>query len=141
MAYYKNGKIEIPNVSGNIVITISARKSAEEILPIVWLDGYHCTYTVGSACAVGASANYYTTELIPVQYGKSYTLNLSAAASSPPRWVGVDSAGKVTETATFSAGSKQFVWTPSQENTVGLRFRGYHDSFGQVSDTTVLVVN
>ena len=141
MAFYKKGKIEIPNVSGNIVITITARKSAEDTLPIVWKDGYTVGYTVGSACVVSEAAGYYTTELIPVQYGKSYTLNLSAAASSPPRWVGVDSSGKVTETATFSAGSKQFVWTPSQENTVGLRFRGYHDSFGEVSNATVLVVN
>lgn len=140
MAFYKKGKIEIPSVSGDIVITITARKSAEEILPIVWKDGYTCPYSVGSACTVSAAEGYYTTELIPVQYGKSYTLNLSAAASSPPRWVGVDAAGKVTETASFSSGSKQFVWTPSQENTVGLRFRGYHNSFGEVSDATELVV-
>lgn len=140
MAFYKKGKIEIPEVSGDIVITITARKSAEEIVPIVWKDGYVCTYSVGSACTVSESENYYTTELIPVRYGKSYTLNLSAASSMPPRWVGVDASGKVTETATYSAGSKQFVWTPSKENTVGLRFRGYHDSFGEVSGATVLVV-
>ena len=140
MAFYKKGKIEIPNVSGDIVITVTARRSAEDVLQIVWKDGYHCTYTVGSACTVSESSGYYITEQIPVQYGKSYTLNLSAAASSPPRWVGVDAPGKVTETASFSPGSKQFVWTPSQENTVGLRFRGYHDAFSEVSGTTVLVV-
>lgn len=140
MAYYKNGKIEIPSVSGNIVVEIKARKSAEETLPIVWKDGYHCTYTVGQACTTGASASYYISEEIPVQYGKSYVLNLSAAAANPPRWVGVNNAGVVTETATFSAGSKQFVWTPSVESTVGLRFRGYHDYFAQVSGTNVLVV-
>lgn len=140
MAYYKKGTIEIPSVSGDIVIEITARKSAEETLPIVWLDGYTCSYTVGAVCTPSAAAAYYITELIPVQYGKAYTLNLQDAASSPPQWVGVDSSGYVTETATFSTGSKQFVWTPSQETTVGLRLRGYHDAFAEVSGTTVLVV-
>ena len=141
MAFYKNGKIEIPEVSGDIVIEISARKSAEETLPIVWMDGYTCSYTVGQNCTPSAASGYYISDLIPVRFGKSYTLNLSAASSHPPRWVGVDVNGNVTETATFSAGSKQFVWTPSNEATVGLRFRGYHDAFSQVSDVTNLKVN
>lgn len=140
MAFYKNGKIKIPEVSGDIVIEITARKSAEETLPIVWMDGYTCSYTVGQNCTPSAASGYYISDLIPVQYGKSYMLNLSAASSNPPRWIGIDANGKVTETATFSPGSKQFVWTPSVESTVGLRFRGYHDVFTQVSGTSVLVV-
>ena len=141
MAYYKSGKINIPEVTGAIVITVTAVESAEETVVIVWMNGYTVSYTVGQACTPTASANYYTTELIPVEYGKTYTLNLSAAAANPPRFVGVDASGKVTETATMSVGSKQYIWTPSVDTTVGLRLRGYADAFSQVSNVTEMKVS
>ena len=140
MAFYKNGKITIPEVLGDIAIEISARKSADETLPIEWKEGYTCPYSVGAVCTATAAAGYYCTELIPVKYGKKYVLNLSVASTNPPRFVGVGYDGKVTETASYSPGSKQYVWTPSEEQTIGLRLRGYHDVFAQVSDVTLLKV-
>lgn len=141
MAYYKSGKISIPEVTGAIVITVTAVESAEETAAIIWLEGYTVSYTVGQACTPTAGSGYYTTELIPVEYGKTYTLNLSAAAANPPRFVGVDASGKVTETAAMNGGSKQYIWTPSINTTVGLRLRGYADAFDQVSDVTEMKVS
>lgn len=142
--YYSDGKIAIPSVTGDLVITIEAVSSADETIPITWLAETTCTYTVGSACTVSASANYTITEEIPVEYGKTYTTTITtnSSAGTQVKWVGVNSSGVVTEavnSAAMTVGTYEVSWTPTNANTVGVRIRGYTGL--DVSAATKLVVS
>lgn len=144
--YYSDGKIAIPNVTGDLVITISAVESAQETLPITWLNGYNCTYSVGSACTVSAADSYIITEEMPVEYGKSYTFADWAcpSASAAYKWVGVDTNGIVTETQDTKPGAVMVytgTWTPTNQSTVGVRIRGYASAADSLTAITELVVS
>ena len=144
-AYYSDGKIAIPTVTGNIVITAVAVESAQETVPVVWKNGYNCGYSVGSACAESASSSYIISEEIPVEYGKTYTMDVvSPAADFGFRWIGIDSSGKVTEVKSetnLGVGAKSLTWTPTAATTTKLRFRGYASAASAFMAVTELKVS
>lgn len=143
--YYSDGKIAIPNVTGDIVITANAVESASavETVPITWKNKYTVGYSVGGACTESASDSYFISELIPVEVGKTYSFTMDAkiVSSSAFRFIGVNSSGNITEAIsnTYTNGEQTFTYTPTS-GTVGLRFRGYSSEFDYFSKVTHLVV-
>lgn len=145
-AYYSDGKIAIPNVTGDLEIIISAVASAEETVPIEWLNGYGCTYTVGSACTVSEQSSYIITETISVEYGKSYTADEIVAENSSfgLRFIGIDDDGNVTEVDNYipgASGTFSHTWTPTVSTTKSLRLRGYATSAENLMKITELKVS
>lgn len=145
---YSGGKVNIASVTGNVVITATATAAAApepETVPIVWKNGYNCGYSVGSACTESASASYIISEVIPVEYGKTYTVEFtSTVADFGFRWIGIDSSGKVTEAdnrTSLGTGKKVVSWTPTNTNTVGLRFRGYSSNAATHQAATYLTIS
>lgn len=132
-AFYSNGKIAIPNVTGDIVITAEAVASAQETLPVTIISGYRCNYSVGQAIGVAEGASYAISEEIPVEYGKTYTMDYSANNSDFAFYfVGYNDAnGTVTEALKVQpnkAGTFTAEWTPTVATTNRLRLRGYSTS-------------
>lgn len=131
-AYYSNGKIAIPNVTGDIVITAVAVESAQETLPVTIISGYRCNYTVGQAIGVAEGSSYAISEEIPAEYGKTYTLEGNANDSNfGVYFVGYNDSGIVTESQNYQPGkSGGFVtnWTPTVATTTKMRLRGYATS-------------
>ena len=131
-AYYSNGKIAIPNVTGDIVITAEAVASAQETVPVTIISGYGCSYKVGSAINVTANASYAISEEILVEYGKTYTTAYNASNSDfGMRFVGYNSDGIVTEAQNFtpgSSGNHTAEWAPTVATTTKMRLRGYASS-------------
>lgn len=132
-AYYSEGKIAIPNVTGNIVITAEAVASAQEILPVTIISGYRCNYSVGQAIGVAEAAAYAISDEIVVEYGKTYTTEYSASnADFAFYFVGYNDAnGTVTEALKVQpnkAGTFTAEWTPTVATTNRLRLRGYSGS-------------
>ena len=140
---YSDGTITISEVTGNIIITISA-EVVETGLPVTWLVGKKCTYAVGSACAITDESTYTISEVIPVEYGKTYKFTIPSATGSSEyfRWVGVDANGNVTESANIGGTpNSAFEWTPTTNTTVGVRLRmatsAYNAKFSSVTELTV----
>lgn len=104
-------------------------------VPIIWLENHHVGYAVGSDCTPSSNSDYYTCEVIPVEYGKSYTAPFSSTVNH--RWVGVDANNIVTEVNNTQGLN---TWTPTNQNTVGLRFRGYMP-LGSTGEITELIVS
>ena len=132
-AYYSEGKIAIPNVTGDIVITAGAVASAQETLPVTIISGYRCNYAVGQVIGVTEGSSYAISEEIPVEYGKTYTTDYSASNSDFAFYfVGYnDASGTVTEALKVQpnkAGTFTAVWTPTAATTNRLRLRGYASS-------------
>ena len=142
--YYSDGKIAIPNVTGDIVITAVAVESAPaiETVPITWLPSKTVPYNVGSACTVSDNTAYFITEEINVEYGKTYTGVFNMATSTSFRWIGIDANGKITEVAVqqLVGGQNTCSWTPTVATTTKLRLRGYMDYGQPMFNTTVLTV-
>jgi protein-tyrosine phosphatase len=130
--YYSEGKIAIPNVTGDIVITATAVESAQETLPVTIITGYRCNYSVGQAIGVTEGSSYAISEEIPVEYGKTYTMEyLANKADFGVHFVGYNNDGTVTEMQKFtpgSSGTHTAVWTPTVATTNRLRLRGYASS-------------
>ena len=132
MAYYSDGKIAIPNVTGDIVITAVAVESAPttEVVPIAWKVGYTCTYSVGSACTESASSSYMISENIPVVQGETYELTKSDGANLISRGkfilVELDSNNivKATKEIKYDTCGEKYDYTPSS-GVSQLKFRGY----------------
>lgn len=96
--------------------------------PITWKDGYTCAHAVGGSDVVSVASGYITTELIDVEYGKTYTLKLNSSESSSLRWVGINNGSIVEETnVNYTSGENTLTWSP-QAGTSKLRIRGYHSS-------------
>ena len=114
-------------------------------VPVTYLGGKACTYNVGSACTVSESSAYFITEEIPVEYGKTYTLECEPTADSTFRWIGVDDDDVVTEvvTSTITQTNHTASWTPTQQTTTGLRLRGYVFTEGSngIQDLTEMTVS
>ena len=132
-AYYSDGKIAIPNVTGNIVITAEAVASAQETVPVTIISGYKCNYTVGQAIDVIVESSYAISEEIPVEYGKTYTTDyISTDSGFAFYFVGYNNeSGKVTESTKVlpkASGTFTAEWTPTVETTNRLRLRGYASS-------------
>ena len=131
-AYYSEGKIAIPNVTGDIVITAEAVASAQETVPVTIISGYKCNYTVGQDIGVIAESSYAISEEIPVEYGKTYTMEYNANAKDfGVRFVGYNNDGIVTESQNItpgSAGNHTAEWTPTVATTTKMRLRGYATS-------------
>ena len=142
-AYYSEGKIAIPNVTGDIVITATAVASAQETVPVTIISGYNCSYNVGSAINVTTNASYAISEEILVEYGKTYTTAYNANNSDfGMRFVGYNSDGIVTEAQNItpgSAGNKTVEWTPTVATTTKLRLRGYASSLPSAGITELKV--
>lgn len=144
-AYYSEGKIAIPNVTGNIVITAEAVASAQETVPVEWLNGKTCTYKVGSACAVSDSASYLISNQIPVEHGKTYSFDWNCPSNTASfYWIGIDANNIVTEQIKEFPGSTGVVtcdWTPTVATTVGLRIRSYSSAYDTFAPVTELKVS
>lgn len=141
--YYSEGKIIIPNVTGNIVITASAVSSVQETLPVTWVSGKKAAYTVGSAFTLTDDSAYIVSEEIPVEYGRIYSFEWNCLSSNSMfYYVGVDANNIVTEVEKVFPERPELVnceWTPTVETTVGLRLRGYTDN--NMTEITELKVN
>ena len=143
-AYYSDGKIAIPNVTGNIVITAEAVASAQETVPVTIISGYKCNYTVGQAIDVIVESSYAISEEIPVEYGKTYTTDyISTDSGFAFYFVGYNNeSGKVTESTKVlpkASGTFTAEWTPTVETTNRLRLRGYADSLPNAGITELKV--
>lgn len=130
--YFSKGKILIPNVTGNIVITASAIQSVQETVPVTWLTGKKAAYTVGSAFTLSNDSNYVVSEELPVEYGKTYSFDWNCpTATAAFYYIGVDRNNTITEVEQFFPGKSGLIacsWTPTATNTVGLRLRTYSDA-------------
>ena len=142
--YYSEGKIAIPNVTGDIVITAEAVASAQETVPITWLNGKNCNHTVGQKLSVSVSSSYLITEQMAVEHGKSYSFDWDCpSATASFYWIGVDADNVITEqvkTFPSAAGVVTCEWTPTVATTVGLILRSYssaYDSFAAVTELKV----
>ena len=143
-AYYSDGKIAIPNVTGNIVITAEAVASAQETVPVTIISGYKCNYTVGQDIGVIAESSYAISEEIPVEYGKTYTTDyISADSGFAFYFVGYNNvSGKVTESIKVlpkASGTFTAEWTPTVETTNRLRLRGYANNLPNAGITELTV--
>ena len=142
-AYYSEGKIAIPNVTGDIVITAEAVASAQETVPVTIISGYRCNYTVGQVIGVAEGSSYAISEEIPVESGKSYTLEGNAPGSDFGMYfVGYNDSGIVTEALHYvpgKAGGFVTNWTPTVANTTKMRLRGYASSLPNAGITELKV--
>ena len=142
--YYSDGKIAIPNVTGDIVITAEAVASAPETVPVTIISGYKCNYTVGQDIGVISESSYAISEEIPVEYGKTYTAAYNANNSGfGMRFVGYNNDGIVTETQNFTPGhpgNHTAEWTPTVATTTKMRLRGYASSL-PIAGITELTVS
>lgn len=145
-AYYYEGKIAIPKVTGNIVITAEAIESASavETVPIVWKNGYTVGYTENTVCTETESSSYFISELIPVEYGKTYafTIDITTVENNAFRFIGVNDSNVVTEAINnqnYTNGLQTFTFSP-KSGTTGLRLRGYSSEFTCFSAVTELTV-
>lgn len=137
---YSDGVITISEVTGDIRITATTSELVSS-LPITWLDGYTCKYTVGQAVAPSASGTYIISEEIPVEYGTTYTLTIACTDNSTLKFVGVDSGDIVTEAKDYTqANGKTYTyeWTPTRQSTTGLRLRSYSSAKAGLMATTQL---
>lgn len=92
-----------------------------------WNDGMNCPYSVGGDINnVTSNASYCITGIIPVEYGKTYTITIDGTTKLYSfRFVGADSNGTITESTSISdLTESSAVYTPSQ-NTTQMRLRGY----------------
>ena len=141
---YADGKIFIQEVTGDIIVTIEAVAAKPKSVPIVWMEQYNCGYTVGSAATVSSNTGYFTTELVTVEQGKTYTLNTTTAIPTTTswRWIGINASNVVTEVSSVSGnGGKSYSWTPTKADTVGLRLRGYQNTVSPFLTTDELVIS
>lgn len=142
-AFYSSGKIAIPSVTGDIVITAQAIKSAVETIPVTIVSGYRCDYTVGSPINVTEGSNYAISEEIDVVYGKTYNMEYTAnAADFGAYFVGYNDSGTVTEYMKIQPGSSgAFVakWSPTISSTTKMRLRGYANSLTTAGITELVV--
>ena len=81
-AYYSDGKIAIPNVTGNIEITATAVQSVSPIFDIEWNVKHKCSYKAGDSFELVADNAYTTSSLLPIQAGSSYKLSWKQFSSS-----------------------------------------------------------
>lgn len=120
--FYSGGKIAIPNVTGDIVITAEAVKSADTkiVIPFNWNDNYGCNYKPGEKFGLIAVDNYACSDVIEVTPGVTYTLAVEYSGSgSAFRFVGGDDNNLVTEATsnTLSKGTLTFTFAPSSGTT------------------------
>lgn len=142
--YYSNGIISIPEVTGDIVIAISAVESAVETVAITWLNGYRCDYAVGSAVNPRNDTNYIISEPINVEQGKTYKFTFDCPKSDfGIYFIGVDNDDIVTEYELFAPGKPGetvIEWTPTDAATTKLRLRSYSSATEKLMAVTNLVV-
>lgn len=97
-------------------------------IPITWLVGYGCQYTVGGSLNVSANSDYCVTERIDVQAGKSYKVTVLGTANTGFRVVGADDNDIVTEvlvdTPIVANQEVSAGFSPSQ-GTTQIRLRSY----------------
>lgn len=128
--YYSNGKIAIPSVTGNIVITVKAvtGEDSTEEKTVTWLEGYGCNYNVGEKFGATAVEGYCATEPIEVTPGVEYTIEITDEINTDVsiRFVGGSDENLVTEAvkAVYSNSVKLYKFTPS-EGTTKMILRGY----------------
>lgn len=144
--YYSQGKIAIPEVTGDLVITISAVESAPETAPITWTVGKNCTYAVGSACKVSDSSAYMIADKIPVEVGKTYTFTCEwgAAGGGAVYFIGINDSDVVTEKykwVSSKSGTVSYSWTPTLSTTKYLRLRTYSSESERMLKVTELAVS
>lgn len=142
--YYSEGKIAIPNVTGDIVITAEAVASAPETIPVTIISGYNCSYKVGSAINVTTNESYAISEEIVVENGKTYTTDyISDKSGFAFYFVGYNNvSGNVTESIKVlpgASGTFTAEWTPTVETTNRLRLRGYKTSLPNAGITELIV--
>ena len=142
--YYSEGKIAIPNVTGDIVITAEAVASAPETIPVTIISGYNCSYNVGSAINVTTNESYAISDEIVVENGKTYTTDyISDKSGFAFYFVGYNNvSGKVTESIKVlpgASGTFTAEWTPTVETTNRLRLRGYKTSLPNAGITELIV--
>lgn len=124
--YYSNGTINIPSVTGDIVITATAVESAEPTIAMHWNDGYNCSYTAGQSIEMTAGASYAVTDLIPVTAGKTYTVKVDGIEKlNSFRFVGADSSGIVTESVSIPDLTQAIATFTPASSTTQMRLRGY----------------
>ena len=68
-AYYSDGKIAIPNVTGNIEITATAVQSVSPFFDIEWNVKHKCSYRAGDSFELVADNAYTTSSVLPIQEG------------------------------------------------------------------------
>ncbi|MBR5306927.1 MAG: hypothetical protein IKU47_08420 [Oscillospiraceae bacterium] len=124
----------------NLQVLINKLKKVT--VKIKWLAGYLCAYAVGSNCAVSPNDGYIISDIVPVEYGKKYTLVLSSpiVSGSSFRWVGTDINNIVTEVSDEIGGNATYTWAPTLSNTVGVRIRSYSTQADALQTATELVV-
>lgn len=141
--YYSDGKIAIPNVTGDIVITATAVESAPavETIAVTWLNGKKCGYSVGSACTVSDESSYIISEPINVEQGKKYTFSGTSPANDFGfKFVGINSNNVVTEVqdyASIKTGAFSVEWTPTSADTKQFRIRGYSSATANLQASTL----
>ena len=81
-SYYSDGKIAIPNVTGNIEITATAVQSVSPIFDIEWNVKHKCSYKAGDSFELVADNAYTTSSLLPIQAGSSYKLSWKQFSST-----------------------------------------------------------
>lgn len=97
------------------------------VIPIVWLEGRKCDYTVGSKCNVTTNANYCISEEMEVEAGAVYTVTVVTTSTTDLRIVGLNNDDIVTEGSekfNIVSGTNTFTFTPS-EGTTHMRLRTY----------------
>lgn len=144
--YYSEGKIAIPEVTGDLIITISAVESAPETAPITWKVGKTCTYAVGSACTVSDGSGYMITDKIPVEVGKTYTFTCEwgTAGGGAVYFIGINDSDVVTEKYKWissKSGTVSYSWTPTLSTTKYLRLRTYSSESERMLKVTELAVS
>lgn len=128
--YYSNGKIAIPSVTGNIVITVKAvtGEDSTEEKTVTWLENYGCNYGVGDKFRATAVEGYCVTEPIEVTPGVEYTIEITDEINTDVsiRFVGGSDENLVTEVVkvAYSNSVKLYKFTPS-EGTTKMMLRGY----------------
>ena len=113
-------------------------------VPVTWLNGQNCSYTENADCTVSTNANYLITEKLPVEYGKTYTLETTKALPGGTGFyfIGINANNIVTERINplGDNSTKSWSWTPTKSSTVALRIRTYssnHDIFATCKELKV----
>lgn len=128
--YYSGGKIAIPNVTGNIVITAKAVTGEDdtEEKTVTWLEDYGCNYNVGEKFGATAVNGYCVTEPINVTPGVEYTISIidEMTDTITARFVGGNDENVVTEAVEvgYNNSEKSHTFTPS-EGTTKMMIRSY----------------
>ena len=77
---YSNGNINISNVTGDIVINISAvqQQAGDGVITTTWTPNTN----ISSSGAVNSDRTGMVTDFIPIESGYTYTINLTSTSST-----------------------------------------------------------